>query len=113
MTGVAWWRGASFGAWGADPHLLGFLSLSFEIAEQSARAGRGGRLLAGGRFEPGHDRRDVVLRGLGGDAQTPRDFRITQAFAEQPQDLHLAAGESRRIGARPRNGAARHSARPV
>src|ERR1700727_90875 len=98
---------------------MGRSSLSFRfctpilwgLLDESAGTRGGDGLLPGRRLEPGHDGRNVMLRGLGRDTEAPRDLRIAQAFSDQAQDLDLAARESRRIGPGSRYGTARHGAR--
>ena len=74
---IAVWR------MGRDTHLLCSVSLFFGTAQKSAVAGRGSGIPPGRGIKASHDRRNVMLRGLGGNAQARGDFDVAQAFVDQ------------------------------
>jgi hypothetical protein len=87
-----------------------FWPLFFDFPKKSAFAGRGGGFAPGSGLQPGHDRRDMVLGRLGGNAEPVRDFGVAEALADEGQDLGLAAGQTGRAGAGAGDGAARYGA---
>src|SRR5882724_5536398 len=92
---------------GGDPHLLCLVPLFFGTAQKSAIAGGRRGCLSGRGIEARHDRRDVMLRGLGGNAQARGDFGVAQTLVDQTENLNLPPSKSRRISAGHRNGTAR------
>src|SRR6266446_10899312 len=91
---------------GRDPYLLCLVSLFFRTAQKSAIASGRSGFLPGRGIKASHDRRDVMLRGLGGNAQSRGDFGVAQAFVDQTKNLNLPTSQSRRISAGHPNGTA-------
>src|SRR6267142_5427121 len=98
---------------GRTPHLLWLVSLFFRTAQKSAIAGGRSSFLPVRGIKARHDRRDVMLRGLGGNAQSRGDFGVAQAFVDQTKNLNLPTSQSRRISAGHSNGTARNCAHPA
>ena len=74
---------------GCRPLSLRLMTPTFGRSQCPEGARRDGGIPAARNTESRNDRRDVMLRGLGRNAQARGDFNVAQPFIDQTQDLRL------------------------